>query len=257
MKTESIENNLIELYETIARMGDYPVNHTSLFRSVYQDRLIWPDMTYMCNGAGEMKDRDVAGLVNGIKDDTLSKTLILSERVLAGDTLSRLKNAGFMPVAQWTNMALEINNDRKILINAAPVPDEVDIVEVKSSQQLIDWVSIVGMVLFNNKPLAPDVFSTCIGKGVIKLYTAYYKEKPVSTVLLFPGVVAGVYMVATMPEYRKLGFGRALMNHVQKAASALGYHEIYLHATKDGLPFYHSLGYASHGRMILFYYKNC
>jgi GNAT superfamily N-acetyltransferase len=58
----------------------------------------------------------------------------------------------------------------------------------------------------------------------------------------------GIYAVGTAPEWRRRGFGRALVEHVLADARRRGARTTTLQSTRVGQPLYESLGYVAAGR---------
>ncbi len=81
-------------------------------------------------------------------------------------------------------------------------------------------------------------------------YTAFLQDRPVATALMLPDAgVAGIFGVATLPEARGQGLGRAMALKAMQEAYRRGYRVATLVATPMGLPLYQSLGFRK-----LFYY---
>jgi len=75
-------------------------------------------------------------------------------------------------------------------------------------------------------------------------YTAFLGDRPVATALMLPDAgVAGIFGVATLPEARGQGLGRAMTLKAMQEAYYLGYRVATLVATPMGLPLYQRLGF--------------
>jgi predicted GNAT family N-acyltransferase len=61
------------------------------------------------------------------------------------------------------------------------------------------------------------------------------------------GAVAKVERVAVLPEQRRLGLGRALMEAAERAARRRGHRRLVLHAQVAVVPFYERLGWRARG----------
>ncbi len=76
-------------------------------------------------------------------------------------------------------------------------------------------------------------------------FVAYERNKPVSTAtaIINEGCLF-LFLVATMPEARRKGYGEAVVRHaLQRAHEATGISRTVLHATEAGYPLYLRLGY--------------
>jgi GNAT superfamily N-acetyltransferase len=76
-------------------------------------------------------------------------------------------------------------------------------------------------------------------------FVAYEGDKPVSTATaIINGHCIFLFLVATMPEVRRKGYGEAVVRHaLQTAYEATGISRSVLHATEAGYPLYLRLGY--------------
>lgn len=76
-------------------------------------------------------------------------------------------------------------------------------------------------------------------------FIGYTSGKPVTTAAaVITGDVVGLYSVATLPQYRRLGFAEAIMRHVvQEAYRTAGVTRTVLQATSSGYALYEKMGY--------------
>jgi len=76
-------------------------------------------------------------------------------------------------------------------------------------------------------------------------YVGYVEGEPVSTAATVIGSgVAGVYNVATLPDYQRHGYGEAVMRHaLERAAEEFGISRTILQSTPAGFALYERMGY--------------
>jgi GNAT superfamily N-acetyltransferase len=83
-------------------------------------------------------------------------------------------------------------------------------------------------------------------------FVAYEGDKPVSTAtaIVNEGCIF-LFLVATLPEARRRGYGEAVVRHaLQTAHRATGIRRTVLHATEAGYPVYVRLGYSPTGKFM-------
>lgn len=81
-------------------------------------------------------------------------------------------------------------------------------------------------------------------------YVGYVNGTAVATASIFySNGVAGIYNVATLPEFQGKGIGVEIMTAILLIAKLEGYKTAVLHATPAGLRLYERLGFQSYGEM--------
>ncbi len=163
----------------------------------------------------------------------------------SSQTKEMLENAGMRLIAQIPCMAADFNiktlNDK--------TPDEVTVSEVKDTNDLLVWadVSLRGFQMPERAREQYNKFVLSFQRGnkeAQKLFLAYIDKKPVATSLLFMDKdTAGIYYVATLPEYRNRGMGYFVTLAAMRAAKAAGHNNIILQATPAGEKVYRRIGF--------------
>lgn len=74
-------------------------------------------------------------------------------------------------------------------------------------------------------------------------YIGYHEDIPVTIGALYLTDVAGIYDVATRPEYRRRGFGSALFRHLVNEAKQAKYESAVLVASAEGAGIYERAGF--------------
>mgnify|MGYP003386760373 CR=1 FL=1 len=94
-----------------------------------------------------------------------------------------------------------------------------------------------------------DVIARCIDVCVtptagVETYIAWDNDEPMCTVSVTPtGDTAAISLMATPPEHRRKGMGRALLSQVIDDYRRRGVERFHLGATEAGWPLYTSLGF--------------
>ncbi len=163
----------------------------------------------------------------------------------SSQTKEMLENAGMRLIAQIPCMAADLHIEpleEKIL---APIT----IAEVKDQSDLSVWADI-SFRGFQMPERAREQYNKFVlsfqrgNKEAQKLFLAYIDKKPVATSLLFMDKdTAGIYYVATLPEYRNRGMGYFVTLAAMRAAKAAGHNNIILQATPAGEKVYRRIGF--------------
>ena len=139
--------------------------------------------------------------------------------------------------------------DLRSLDEPLSLPSQLTITRVSNEEQLNIWLRV--MTVGSEIPeeglnLLLDVVAKrgMAEDSTIHYYLGILDGRPVATSLLyFGGGVAGIYNVATLPEVRRQGIGRALTVAPLLHAHTLGYRIGVLQASPMGLNLYRRLGF--------------
>jgi GNAT superfamily N-acetyltransferase len=157
---------------------------------------------------------------------------------------ARLEAHGFTRMNKAPGMAVDLlsmNED-------VSLPSDLTITKVQDSDTLKLWchAAITGFGLPGYEELALlDLFTDCIDLHLpLLFYLGWWRGKPVSTSLLFLAEgVAGLYFVATVPEARCQGIGRAVTLAPLQEARRAGYRAGILQASEMGARVYRKIGF--------------
>jgi ribosomal protein S18 acetylase RimI-like enzyme len=136
-----------------------------------------------------------------------------------------------------------------------PSPSGLTIESVSDNEMLKHWIdaALIGFGLPDNSEKACfDLFASLGFDLPLRNYVGLMDGKPVAASQLFLAAgVAGIYWVATVPEARRQGIGKALTLAPLREARAIGYRFSILHPTEIGLGVYRSLGFEDYGNLSL------
>lgn len=160
-------------------------------------------------------------------------------------TRDLLAGAGMDLIAQIPCMAADL--DIKAL--EEKIPAQFTLVEVKSNDDLPLWadISFRGFQMPGRTREQYSAFVLSFAQGdqqAQKLFLAYVDGNPAATSLLFMNKeTAGIYYVATLPEFRNKGLGYFVTLAAMRAAKNAGYKKIILQATLAGEKVYRRIGF--------------
>jgi GNAT superfamily N-acetyltransferase len=143
--------------------------------------------------------------------------------------------------------------DLSALNEDLPMPAGLTIQAVDHIEALEQWAyaAIVGFGHPDTEvKIWFDLFADLRFGLPLRHYVGIVNGRPVATSELFLGAgVAGIYVVATVPEARRQGIGAALTLAPLREARAMGYRIGTLHASSMGLGVYRRLGFREYCRM--------
>jgi GNAT superfamily N-acetyltransferase len=254
ISSQEIQDNLYSLYEELAASGLVSSGTAGGCRFIRHLASAWPNMVYPGGAAGRP---DIAALVESVKAGHCPRLMLFEEGMVTEDLVEEMNGFRFVPAAEWTNMVVLLAgmDGGRDLERGEEERRQLDckVVDSRNPVEWKDWSSVAEEVLFKKEKLAADLFSYGCEKGLFKLMTGYYGDQAVGTTLLYRGKLAGVYMVATLPSFRRKGLAKELMRFTGSVAATDGYSSLVLHSTNAGLGLYERLGYRSAGKLLLYY----
>ena len=191
---------------------------------------------------------EVSVQINDIGEDQLPPFLILNDKDHVV-TNQALDDSGFKPVMVWKGMHLDAG---QLLENK--IDSELEISEVKEEKHIDDFVKTLNLALLKNNKAKSELFSAINQNLNFKLYNGYYQDNVVSTSLSYAkGGIGGLYMIATLEDYRGKGFGSHITIHPIERLIENGIQHIVLHATKLGERIYSKLGFKSYCNFYIYW----
>jgi GNAT superfamily N-acetyltransferase len=136
-----------------------------------------------------------------------------------------------------------------------PLPDGLEIVPVRDVARLREFINVLALEMGvpegspnpaarHHAALLEAIPPTLAGETIPLRYLGLLDGRPVATSRIsIGGGVAGLYAVATLPNVRGRGIGRALTLAALEAGRTLGYRIGVLQASDEGLPVYRRIGF--------------
>ncbi len=121
--------------------------------------------------------------------------------------------------------------------------DSLSPFKIKISKDCATWTTIAALSF--GYPIDVEVIQRIAKSDDLQLFTAFYKDKPIATAMLFhaSGII-GIHQVGVLPAYRGKGIARQVMQHLLNRCVTLGSRYAALQASPMGQRLYQSLGFA-------------
>ena len=125
---------------------------------------------------------------------------------------------------------------------SAIVANNITVIEDYAAVTAANWSPPDGNVIAYYKKAAPAILNNA---QHIHFAVFYESGQPASVIEMFGtnNAVVGLYGLATLQSHRGKGIGTALMQFALNNAKALGYKQVILQASEDGLGIYSKLGF--------------
>lgn len=167
------------------------------------------------------------------------------------DLGTRLLDAGLRFEGTAPAMAMDL----EALPRGEALPAGLEIVPVRDEATLREFINVLALEMGvpagspnpaarHHAALLEAIPPTLASEPIPLRYLGLLDGRPVATSrIAIDGGVAGLYAVATLPNVRGRGIGRALTIAALQAGRALGYRIAVLQASDDGLPVYRRIGF--------------
>ena len=179
----------------------------------------------------------------------------VSSSTLPKDLGNHLERQGFVNAGEISAMAIDLDalSSKETSVNLVIKP-------VNDISTLREWIHVVTVGSELPKSISDDLVNLEISMEIsqntnLHRYVGYVDEVPVtSAALLLDLEVAGVYVIATIPEFRRRGFGTKMTLSVLKEAQKNGHHVGVLQSSIMGHSLYQKLGFQEVGKFELYLY---
>lgn len=153
-----------------------------------------------------------------------------------------LEEKGFVAVGKHLGMFCDLNkfkNETKNILEIEKVENRATLEEFGSCVVTLGFPQIAFEEIFLKAP--PLLY---LEGAPLELYVGKRDGKTVSTgALFFQGGAAGIYYIATLPEYQRRGYATMMLEFLLQRAKDQGYFLSVLQTTNDNKGIYSSLGF--------------
>lgn len=237
-----IQNNIYAFYDAIGSTLGNDYHKEKAFSWIKAGNGFWPNMIYKTSFSEENLDHFIESTIENIKTKNAPPFLLVEDSELDISLSENLKKAGMRPIFHWTGMGFTTTTPLKI-----ELPTNTIIKTVKTTDEINAWKNILNKALMTSNQIKDNIFEQLINKNDFELYLVIENDVPVATGLAyFNNKDCGIYMIATLAEHRKKGYGSAVTKHSINAAHQKGITNIVLQASTKGVSIYEKMGFSKH-----------
>jgi ribosomal protein S18 acetylase RimI-like enzyme len=241
-----IEDNIYDFYDALGTSMSDGHLKTECISWLKSESGSWPNMIYNTNVQENNLNDFVSKNISAIKCKKAPPFWLVYNDSEGNRLSNKLKTEGMREVFHWSGMGLNIT---------APIESEsIQIKLVENDTELNDWLSVVNVALMTSNKIPFPIFSKLYTQPNFNLYLVYLNNIPVSTGLaFFSDNYCGIYMIATLSEYRNKGLGSAVTKQCINDALQKGIHNIVLQASPSGESIYQKMGFKKYCEFSIYW----
>jgi hypothetical protein len=236
----NLEKNIYNFYITIAESTGRGINTGKSIKCVNTHPSCWPNYIFDAKFAQNRIKDEVELLKQRIRTGTVPNSWFIGPGSASVFLPESPEQFGFTKAFSWPGMSITIGE----MNSQFQVSDDFIINEVKNMDSLNQWSDIINTGMFGYGFEGVNLFKNLLGKKDIKLFLGFFNDLPVSTSLMYLNSgVAGLFLISTLPDFRRRGFGIQLTLAPVKKAFEYGYEYAGLFATSSGERIYKKIGF--------------
>ncbi len=241
----AIESNLFEFYWTVATFSGRPYYSDPFLSWVNCAPSRWPSTIFAANFLSADAEEKICFVKDSIRSGKAPNSWSIGPSTNPEELAELLVRNGFEKVWGTAGMGMELSE----LKDGIDAPPGLEITVVSDERDLRDWSRVVAVGLFGCAESEVvhfyELMRTLQDCDRLKLYLGRLSGRAAGSVTLFQSLdgVAGIYHVATLPEFRRRGIGRCVTLAPLVKARDAGAKAAILQATTLGEPVYRRLGF--------------
>ncbi|MGB0882823.1 MAG: GNAT family N-acetyltransferase [Vicingaceae bacterium] len=244
-----IQNNIHAFYDEIGSTLGNGFHKDETKSWIKAGNGFWPNMIYNTSFSEENLDEFVKENIEAIKTKNAPPFWLVEDSELDISLSNKLKKVGMRPIFHWTGMGFTANETFEI-----ELPTNTRIKTVQTTDELNAWKDILNKALMTSNQIKDNIFENLYLQDSFKLYLVIENNIPVATGLAyFSDNNCGIYMIATLDEHRRKGFGSAVTKHCINVAHQKGITNIVLQASTKGVSIYEKMGFSKHCEFNIFW----
>ncbi len=228
--------NLFALFELMADAAESIIRQNDGYKSVEFKNNAWPRMNF--DFQDKVLDQDWEKIKLQIETGSAPPYFIWNPEQELPNNWNKIiqdSSRNIKWAAMYCRLSAELNYD----LNKGQI-----IHEVKSANELSNWIKVAELSLMNGKSLDVKLFEKMLRKEEISLFIGKEDGEAVSVSMLFKqDEIAGIYMVGTLEEQRRKGWASKMTKIAMQKGNKLGCQFAILQATPAGRGVYEKLGW--------------
>ena len=234
----SILKNIVEFQKEAARISSVRFGNKEALSWVYNNPGMWPHA--MLGIAGEAAFNSV---LSKIEEQQLPPVWIMAQEE-ANEQILKLEAAGFREINRWEGMWLHHDKFEPL----DKFPEKYSQFLVNDNNMAQHWWNIVKPVMLPNLSIPAVLLEEWTFRQEYQLVLGMYDDQPASAGMFYQNKdVAGLYFIATLPQFRGKGFASALVRQLIAGCFQRGVEEVVLHASGAGRLLYEKMGFVAAG----------
>ena len=229
MKSKAIAHQF-EFWRYLGQAGDF-FHQNEGYSIISAKDFSWPSKIF------QLTAPNVELLKQSIQSEEIPKSIAIED---GGSFEQELEQTGFqkssvvngmtLPITRFTSFSISKNIDR-----------------VRNHKEIKVFAQIASEAF--GYTIYPSTLFPLIKENRVQLFMGKYKSNYVSCGMLFLDLNndSGLHMIGARKDFRGLGFGKAMTEHLLHHAIKNKSKEIHLVASKLGLPIYKKLGFQHRG----------
>jgi len=247
---QAIESNLFELYRTVAEFSKKPIHIGPNVSWVNFTPSPWAGTIFGADFSASGTGREILSVKEQIRLGNAPRSWRTGPSTRPKNLEEHLIREGFVKKWETAGMGMELSDSP----SNVETPPGLEIENVSNDLALREWAWVVTLGLFNHPESEADHFYELMHSakicGRLDFFLGRYEGRPATSSASFlSDGVAGIYFVATLPEFRRKGLGRSITLAPLRKARDIGAHGAILQASALGEPVYRRLGFQRYSTM--------
>lgn len=235
----NIGGNLHDLFIFFAQKGNRTFSITGDVSWVTTKPSLWPNAIFGAQIKSNTTESRIIQIISEIEADRMPSVWVVGPGSEPDDLGDQLERKGFTKKGTQIGMAADL-----AALPEGHTPTNSSIHIVTDRTMLRTWAATVEEGLFGQKIFDPLLLEALLHEPAAAFYLGIYNEKPIATSFLFlSSGVAGLYLVSTLPQYRRRGMGTAMTLKPLLDARDAGYNIGILQANPSAENMYAQIGF--------------